>query len=122
VNESELIQAKHLAFVTEELPAIVNSLSAKHGKPGFIDDGTDSRFLYENPTWKTYQMLKSIRLVSTLRSIMVLLQYGHSVEANVLLRTAYDFIADVAFAQDAIANKVNTVEQEREFTQFFERF
>jgi hypothetical protein len=122
VNETESATAKLLASVTEELPAIVNRLSAKHGKPTFIEDGADSRFLYESPTWVTYQLLKAVRAVSAIRGALILLQYGHTVESNTLLRTIADFIADMIFAQDAIEAGANNAEQERELNQFFEDF
>ncbi|HEY1656307.1 MAG TPA: hypothetical protein VGF86_14475 [Candidatus Tumulicola sp.] len=122
MNETESAAAKHLASVTEELPAIVNRLSAKHGKPAFIEDGVDSRFLYEKPTWVTYQLAKAVRLVSAIRAALILLQYGHTVEANALLRIIADSIADTIFAQDAIKAGLNNAEQERDSTQFFEDF
>src|SRR5665213_4438401 len=87
---------------------MVNTLSNRVGVPTFIDGGDDSRFLYDAPSWQIYQVLKGVRLVSALRCAMILLQYGHVIEAGVLLRTIDDFIAEIQFAQEAIANGTPT--------------
>ena len=39
-----------------------------------------------------------------------------------MLRTIDDFIAEIQFAQEAIATGINTADQEKEFAQFFYEF
>ena len=93
MNKTEVIQGKRLGSIIEQLPEIVNALSRNVGNPTYIEDGDDSRFLHDKPNWYIYHVVKAVRVVSGLRACMVLLQYGHTVEAYVLLRTVGDFVA-----------------------------
>lgn len=122
MNDSERVLGTKLGNIIEQLPEIVNGLSDRVRKPSYVEDGVDSRFLYESPTWLVYQLLKGVRVVSGLRGVMILLQYGHAVEAASVLRTVGDFIGEMMFAQDAIKSEKPTPTQQREFASFFEDF
>ena len=78
--------------------------------------------MHDLSNWCVYQVVKSVRVVSGLRSCMILLQYGHAIEASVVLRTVGDFTGDMMFAQEAIRSGIDTADQARERSGFFKDF
>jgi hypothetical protein len=118
--ESNQRQVLHRAIAG--LPSAISSLEERVGRPAYVEDGDDSRFGYEKPSWQIYQLLKLVRVVSALRAALLLLEEALVIEVAVLLRTIDDFLDEAMFGFEAAKASVRTTEQQMAFDHFFRDF
>jgi len=77
----------------DHLENIIGVFEQELERPEFIHGA----FVYKSPTVKHVCFLKSIRIVSGLNALLVLLQAGYVTEMGVLIRTIGDCINDIYF-------------------------
>lgn len=97
-----------------ELDKILHEL-LKHIEEPVLTKGLKLR--YQNPTSLHLQLLKGIRIISGLYSLVVLLENGFVQEMGVLIRTLNDFQTEIEFIHDAHTNKPN--EKQKNFVDLF---
>jgi len=76
----------------------VNTLLEKIDKPIRRPDG---HFRYKNPTKEHLKILKAVRIVSGLNSMVVLLEKGFTQEVGVIARTLNEFLTQIDFLEDS---------------------
>ena len=104
----------------ELLEYAIERFTVSIGPPLYIPENGKERFRYTNKSPILIQVLKSIRIVSTLNASLCLLKEGYVQEIGVLLRTVDDFIKEITFMQEAIQGKTPTEGQKRFIENFFE--
>jgi hypothetical protein len=68
--------------------------------PEFVNESDIMCFRYKETHSLLFQILKCVRIVSSLNAALVLLKSGYVQEVGVLIRTVYEFNHDVEFIQE----------------------
>lgn len=106
-----------LGNIIELLCMAADSMAEMLGQPDFLDaDTLRRRFRYEKPDAHTLQVLMCVRVASSLRAALILLEEAHTTEMAVLFRTIDDFLADIAFVDEVVEKGIeNATTAQKEF-------
>src|SRR3989442_13391266 len=109
-------------ILKESLDALevgVHILTAQMPKPLFIAGPPRFRYVKADENSQLFQVLKVVAVVSGLNAIVHLIQVGHHFEANVLLRTVSDALADIAVIDEAHQNPGGATTAQKMVNEFF---
>lgn len=103
-----------------ELEVAVQELGSSFDKPTMVFRGEGRVFRHDEKTDLLMSYLKSIRLVSSLNAVLLLLEQGYAQEVGVLFRCIQDFIEDILFLCIPLGENGLSNDQKRFVEEFFQ--
>lgn len=103
----------------DALVAGIHTLTAQMPKPLYIAGPPRFRYVKADENSQLFQVLKAVGVVSGLNAVVHLIQVGHHFEANVLLRTVSEALADIAVMNEAHHNPGGATTAQKMINEFF---
>lgn len=119
LDREDLDRVGQIRVVIGELEGAVRTFETVIGRPIYITEGSGGRFKYPTPSPQVLIVLKGARVVSGLNALAGLLQFGHTDEMGVIIRTVDDFLGEILFIEEAVKTGKPTTDQQRFIDQFF---
>jgi len=108
-----------LRTAVDVLESAADELVTAIGRPNWVAIEESGKFRYDHPSGQLLQILKGVRTVSALNACLALLPLGHYAEVLMILRSANDFLSEIAFVHEAIETQNPTADQNRFLEHYF---
>ena len=117
---SDLERFLALRRAVDYIEFAVAEISRNIGTPQWVREGDSGKFRYAVHAPQIVQLCKAVRAVSAFNGCLNMLPDGLYAEIMIVLRSAYDFIAEIFYLHEGFQSQAPMLDHQRFIDHFFE--